>query len=189
MSTCQLVKVSKMSICQLVIKFQISRSVKCHEVINFLSSFQELLVFFAIFCQLLPFFLHLFGTFHNCWQFLPPSSNFWQILPSFVFSLEFFFIFANFDIVWLLLVSFGNFLQFFLQLLPGFDSFEQFFAMFWQPLTILGKFGYFWQLLANLSFSGQILIFLPAFGCFHKLWATFMNFLWLSPLFGNICQC
>ena len=167
MSTCQLVKVSKMSICQLVnlstcqhvMKFQISRSVKCHEVINFLSSFQELLVFFAIFCQLLPFFLHLFGTFHNCWQFLPPSSNFWQILPSFVFSLEFFFIFANFDIVWLLLVSFGNFLQFFLQLLPGFDSFEQFFAMFWQPLTILGKFGYFWQLLANLCFSGQILVY------------------------------
>ena len=148
---------------------------------------------FSIFCHFLStftIFLHLFGTFHDCWQFLPPSSNFWQILPSFVFSLEFFFIFANFDIVWLLLVSFGNFLQFFLQLLPGFDSFEQFFAMFWQPLTILGKFGYFWQLLANLSFSGQILVyFWQAFGCSHKLWATFMKFLWLSPLFGNICQC
>ena len=135
MSTCQLVKVSKMSICQLVIKFQISRSVKCHEVINFLSSFQELLVFFAIFCQLLPFFLHLFGTFHNCWQFLPPSSNFWQILPSFVFSLEFFFIFANFDIVWLLLVSFGNFLQFFCnfcQALTALSNFSPCFASLWQ---------------------------------------------------------
>ena len=151
MSTRQSVEDVNLSTCQHVIKFQISRSVKCHEVINFLSSFQELLVFFAIFCQLLPFFLHLFGTFHNCWQFLPPSSNFWQILPSFVFSLEFFFIFANFDIVWLLLVSFGNFLQFFLQLLPGFDSFEQFFAMFWQPLTILGKFWKIWQLLPLMA--------------------------------------
>ena len=143
--------------------------------------------FFVILSGTFSIFCHFFVNFYH---FLPPSSNFWQILPSFVFSLEFFFIFANFDIVWLLLVSFGNFLQFFLQLLPGFDSFEQFFAMFWQPLTILGKFGYFWQLLANLSFSGQILVyFWQAFGCSHKLWATFMNFLWLSPLFGNICQC
>ena len=129
------------------------------------------------------FFVILSGTFSIFCHFLSTFTMF------FCTSLELFFIFANFDIVWLLLVSFGNFLQFFLQLLPGFDSFEQFFAMFWQPLTILGKFGYFWQLLANLSFSGQILIFLPAFGCFHKLWATFMNFLWLSPPFGNICLC
>ena len=162
MSTRQSVEDVNLSTCQHVIKFQISRSVKCHEVINFLSSFQELLVFFAIFCQLLPFFLHLFGTFLYFCQF-------WHCL-------------ATFGILWQLFAIF-------LQLLPGFDSFEQFFAMFWQPLTILGKFGYFWQLLANLSFSGQILIFLPAFGCSHKLWATFMNFLWLSPLFGNICQC
>ena len=136
MSTCQLVKVSKMSICQLVIKFQISRSVKCHEVINFLSSFQELLVFFAIFCQLLPFFL-------------PPSSNFWQILPSFVFSLEFFFIFANFDIVWLLLVSFGNFLQFFCnfcQALTALSNFSPCFGSLWQFLENLAIFGNCWQI-------------------------------------------
>ena len=56
MSTRQSVEDVNLSTCQHVIKFQISRSVKCHEVINFLSSFQELLVFFAIFCQLLPFF-------------------------------------------------------------------------------------------------------------------------------------
>ena len=184
LSTCQLVNLSTCNEIPNITKCQMSWSDKFFVILSGT---------FSIFCHFLStftiFFLHLFGTFHNCWQFLPPSSNFWQILPSFVFSLEFFFIFANFDIVWLLLVSFGNFLQFFLQLLPGFDSFEQFFAMFWQPLTILGKFGYFWQLLANLSFSGQILIFLPAFGCFHKLWATFMNFLWLSPPFGNICLC
>ena len=183
LSTCQLVNLSTCNEIPNITKCQMSWSDKFFVILSGT---------FSIFCHFLStftIFLHLFGTFHNCWQFLPPSSNFWQILPSFVFSLEFFFIFANFDIVWLLLVSFGNFLQFFLQLLPGFDSFEQFFAMFWQPLTILGKFGYFWQLLANLSFSGQILIFLPAFGCSHKLWATFMNFLWLSPLFGNICQC
>ena len=146
MSTCQLVNLST---CQHVMKFQISRSVKCHEVINFLSSFQELLVFFAIFCQLLPFFLHLFGTFHNCWQFLPPSSNFWQILPSFVFSLEFFFIFANFDIVWLLLVSFGNFLQFFCnfcQALTALSNFSPCFGSLWQFLENLAIFGNCWQI-------------------------------------------
>ena len=153
LSTCQLVNLSTCNEIPNITKCQMSWSDKFFVILSGT---------FSIFCHFLStftIFLHLFGTFHNCWQFLPPSSNFWQILPSFVFSLEFFFIFANFDIVWLLLVSFGNFLQFFLQLLPGFDSFEQFFAMFWQPLTILGKLGYFWQLLANLCFSGQILVY------------------------------
>ena len=120
MSTRQSVEDVNLSTCQHVMKSQISRSVKCHEVINFLSSFQELLVFFAIFCQLLPFFLHLFGTFLYFCQF-------WHCL-------------ATFGILWQLFAIF-------LQLLPGFDSFEQFFAMFWQPLTILGKFWKIWQLL------------------------------------------
>ena len=168
MSTRQSVEDVNLSTCQLV------NLSTCNEISNITK------------CQMSSsdkFFVILSGTFSIFCHFLSTFTMF------FCTSLELFFIFANFDIVWLLLVSFGNFLQFFLQLLPGFDSFEQFFAMFWQPLTILGKFGYFWQLLANLSFSGQILIFLPAFGCSHKLWATFMNFLWLSPPFGNICQC
>ena len=145
-----------MSTCQHVIKFQISRSVKCHEVINFLSSFQELLVFFAIICLLFGIFLYF--------------CQFWHCL-------------ATFGILWQLFAIF-------LQLLPGFDSFEQFFAMFWQPLTILGKFGYFWQLLANLSFSGQILVYFwqPALINFGLLLWIFCDFRHLLAIFAYVSQ-
>ena len=117
MSTCQLVKVSKMSICQLVIKFQISRSVKCHEVINFLSSFQELLVFFAIICLLFGIFLyfcqfwHCLATFGILWQLF---AIFLQLLPGFDSLLWAIFrhVLAAFDNswkIWLFLATVGKF--------------------------------------------------------------------------------
>ena len=167
MSTRQSVEDVNLSTCQLV------NLSTCNEIPNITK------------CQMSwsdKFFVILSGTFSIFCHFLSTFTIFLHLFGTFLYFCQFWHCLATFGILWQLFAIF-------LQLLPGFDSFEQFFAMFWQPLTILGKFGYFWQLLANLSFSGQILIFLPAFGCFHKLWATFMNFLWLSPPFGNICLC
>ena len=143
LSTCQLVNLSTCNEIPNITKCQMSWSDKFFVILSGT---------FSIFCHFLStftIFLHLFGTFHNCWQFLPPSSNFWQILPSFVFSLEFFFIFANFDIVWLLLVSFGNFLQFFCnfcQALTALSNFSPCFGSLWQFLENLAIFGNCWQI-------------------------------------------
>ena len=130
LSTCQLVNLSTCNEIPNITKCQMSWSDK----------------FFVILSGTFSIFCHFFVNFYH---FLPPSSNFWQILPSFVFSLEFFFIFANFDIVWLLLVSFGNFLQFFCnfcQALTALSNFSPCFGSLWQFLENLAIFGNCWQI-------------------------------------------
>ena len=110
---------------------------------------------------------------------------FWQLLLSFEFS-QFF---ANFGIVWLFFVSCGNFLHIFFgnfchvlailsnfcHVLAAFDNFGQ----IWLFFVTVGKFK---PLLADFG------IFLAAFGCSHKLLATFMNFLSLKSTVATFWQ-
>ena len=88
---------------------------------------------------------------------------------------------ANFGMLWLLFVSFSNFLQFFLATFTNFCHVLANFDKFWQ-ICFFATVGKFKPLFADFS------IFLATFGCSFKLLATLMNFLSLKSTFATFWQ-